>query len=161
MGIKGWFKVSVSLFQKAKASIPELTYLGINGSARQWRWRWSTLLNGGWWNPNLQCRPHMYLVYIPAYETALNAAEQIIYAPLGNTYVPQNWEHLDWACLSPPSPCGWLKTIIKMLQLKPHQVWVCIIMLVQRSRKPAIWWNAQSNAVASQLYDGKSQRLPT
>jgi hypothetical protein len=37
----------------------------------------------------------MYLVYIPAYETALNAAEQIIYAPLGNTYVPQNWEHLD------------------------------------------------------------------
>lgn len=26
----------------------------MNGSARQWRWRWSTLLNGGAWKPNLQ-----------------------------------------------------------------------------------------------------------
>ena len=96
----------------------------------------------------MEPKPTMQATYVR--EMTVRMLEQVSwllrYTPLfhmgfWNTCVPQNWEHLDWASLSPPSPCGWLKDNNKRNATAHSSSLACTTMHSEMQHQAAfIWW---------------------
>ena len=96
----------------------------------------------------MEPKPTMQATYVR--EMTVTMLEQVSwllrYTPLfhmgfWNTCVPQNWEHLDRASLSPPSPCGWLKDNNKRNATAHSSSLACTTMHSEMQHQAAfIWW---------------------